>query len=264
MIIDAHVHVAPSADRLGVKHDASVERFLSAFDASPLDAAVLLPIEPIIPTKFTLEVASRRPGRLYSFASVDPRTGFACVRELERLAAETPVRGLKLHPRRQGITRGDLPVLRALARTAGALNLPVLVDAFPYGRGALRDDSLELIEALADAAPSTNLIIAHMGGTRLLDALTLARTSYSIYLDISLTYAVFRTSHLAADVFYAMRRIGASRCLYGSDHPDVELAKAYEDMREALDAHRFSSDEQDWIFGKTASMLLGLGKERFP
>lgn len=264
MIIDTHVHVAPSANRLGAKQDASADTFLSAFDASPLDAAVLLPIEPIIPTSFTVEVASQRPGRLYSYASVEPRKGFACVRDLERLATEAPVRGLKLHPRRQGITRADLPVLRALARTAGTLHLPVLVDAFPYGRGALRDDSLELVEALADAAPSTNLIIAHMGGTRLLDALTLARTSYNIYLDISLTYAVFRSSHLAADFFYAIRRIGARRCLYGSDYPDVGLTEAYEDMREALDAHRFTSDEQDCIFGNTASMLLGLGKEASP
>lgn len=260
MIIDSHCHVAPGAGQLGARQDASEEAFLKAFDESPIDVAVLLPIEPLIPTAFVLEVARKRPGRIACYGSVEPRRGFRCVGDLERLAAEHPIRGLKLHPRRQGITAVDFPVVRALTEKAAQLGLPVLVDSFPYGKGALRDDTLELIDALAEAVPEARLIIAHMGGIRLLEALIVARTSYSIFLDLSLVYSVYRNSHLEADIFYAIRRIGADRCLYGSDYPDVALDRAYREMREALDRHGFSDDDRERVFGRNAAELLQITK----
>ena len=67
MIIDAHAHVHPEVHGLGERHDASADTFLHALDASPLDVAVLLPIEPFITTDFVFEVAARRP-------ALDPRT----------------------------------------------------------------------------------------------------------------------------------------------------------------------------------------------
>jgi predicted TIM-barrel fold metal-dependent hydrolase len=261
MIIDSHCHVAPQAGQLGARQDASVEAFLKALDESPIDVAVLLPIEPFIPTAFVLEVAGQRPGRIACYGSVDPQRGFRCVGEFERLVAEHGVRGLKLHPRRQGLTAADFPVIRALADKAAQFGLPVLVDSFPYGKGALRDGTLELIATLADAVPRARLIIAHMGGVRILEALVVARTSYSIYLDLSLIYSVYRGSHIESDIFYAIRRIGADRCLYGSDYPDVGLTRAYEDMRDALETRGFSEDDRRRIFGGTAAELLGIRKD---
>src|SRR5690606_28570326 len=154
MIIDSHVHVAPAADGLGARQNASEEAFFAALDASPVDVAVLLPIEPLIPTEFVFSVAAKRPGRVVCYGSVDPRRGFRAVADFERLAAERSIVGLKLHPRRQGVGFDDLPVLRTLVERAAALELPVLIDSFPYGKGALRDNTLELIAALAEAVPA--------------------------------------------------------------------------------------------------------------
>lgn len=256
MVIDSHVHVAPGADVLGARQDASVETFLAAFDAAPLDAAVLLPIEPVIPVPFVFEVAARRPGRLYCYGSVNPADGPGAVAAFDAQMGERDVRGLKLHPRRQGIRREHWPVVLELTRLAAARGVPVLVDSFPYGKGALRDDSLELIEAMSEAVPDARIIIAHLGGVRVLDALILARTSYTIYLDLSLTYWVYRGSSVETDVFYAIKRIGADRCLYGTDYPDVDLAQGYRDMRAALEGRGFSDADLDWIFWKSAAQLL--------
>lgn len=258
MIIDAHAHVHPDAAGLGAGQDASVERFLAELDASPLDRIILLPIDPVIPNEFIFETAKLRPDKIICFGSADPNRGRAAVELLERLAAEHSIRGLKLHPRRQHFSGTDFEAVRCLVERAADLSLPVLIDAFPYGRGALKDDTLELIEALSEAVPKAALIIAHMGGVRILDALILARTSYTIYLDLSLIYPVYRGSHIEQDIFYAIRRIGPERCIYGSDYPDVALGPAYAGMREALDAHGFSSSDQDWIFGKTAAHVLRL------
>lgn len=256
MIVDSHAHVHPQADAMGSKYDASVETFLNELDASPLDKIVLLPIEPFIPNTFVQEVAAKRPDKIVCYGSANPCDGSAAVEQYEDLAASGTIKGLKFHPRRQGFGLGEIETVVALSEVAERHGLPILVDSFPYGKGALRDESLEIIEAISDRVPKANIIIAHMGGIRILDALILARTSYNIYLDLSLTYAVYRGSHIEQDIFYAIRRIGADRCLYGSDYPDTELTRYYEDMRTALDLHGFSSADQESIFGGTAESII--------
>ncbi len=258
MIIDSHCHVHPQQDGLGAKQDASAQAFLKELDASPLDRVVLLPIEPVIPTDFAFKVAAQRPGKIYCYGSANPADGTACVSAFEAIADRYPVCGLKLHPRRQGFSGKDFPAVKALVASAAGRGLPTLIDCFPYGAGALKDDSLELIAALAEALPKASLIIAHMGGIRILEALIVARTSYTIYLDLSLVYSVYRGSHIEDDIFYAIRRIGPDRCLYGSDYPDVGLSDSYQAMREALDTRGFTAEDQEWIFGKTAETVLPL------
>ncbi len=256
MIIDSHCHVHPDQDGLGAKQDATEQAFLQALDDSPLDRIVLLPIEPVIPTEFVFNVAAKRPGKIYCYGSANPADGPGCVSAFESIADQYPICGLKLHPRRQGFSGRDFPAVKALVASAADRGLPTLVDCFPYGPGALKDDSLELIDALAEALPKAPLIIAHMGGIRILEALIVARTSYTIYLDLSLVYSVYRGSHIEDDIFYAIRRIGPDRCLYGSDYPDVGLTESYKAMREALDTRGFTAEDQEWIFGKTAETVL--------
>lgn len=258
MLIDCHSHVHPDPGGLGARQDASTDAFLREFDASPLDKIVLLPIEPVIPTAFVLDLAKKRPGKILCFGSASPVEGESAVRYYRDLVEGGEIRGLKLHPRRQGFSMDHVDTVIDLARVAAEADLPILMDSFPYGKGALRDCSLELVEAISEAVPSAKIIIAHMGGIRILDALILARTSYTIYLDLSLTYSVYRGSHIEQDIFYAIRRIGADRCIYGSDYPDVGLTASYEMMRAALDDHGFSSAEQDMIFGGTAQSVLGI------
>jgi predicted TIM-barrel fold metal-dependent hydrolase len=256
VIIDTHCHVHPDQGGLGAKQDASEQAFLEELDASPIDRVVLLPIEPVIPTDFVFKVAAQRPGKISCYGSANPADGASCVPAFESLADQYPLCGLKLHPRRQGFSAKDFPAVKALVECAANRGLPTLIDCFPYGPGALKDDSLEMIEALSEALPKASLIIAHMGGIRILEALIVARTSYTIYLDLSLVYSVYRGSHIEDDIFYAIRRIGPNRCLYGSDYPDVGLSESYHAMREALDTRGFTAEDQEWIFGKTAETVL--------
>ncbi|GMW03438.1 MAG: hypothetical protein AMXMBFR84_45720 [Candidatus Hydrogenedentota bacterium] len=260
MIIDSHTHVHPSTTGFGRNRDATPDTFLNELAASPVDIAVLLPIEPIITTEFACSVAARDPKKILCYGSVDPTLGLPAVERLEQLFGAHTLYGLKLHPRWQKITKDHWPTVFELVRQAAKRGRPTIIDCFAYGKGALRDDSLELIEATAEAVPEAKLIIAHMGGTRILDALILARTSYTIYLDLSLILSVYRGSHLEQDIFYAIRRIGADRCLYGSDFPEVGMSTSLTDMKTALVARGFSDDEMEWIFHKTAAHVLGLSK----
>lgn len=258
MIVDAHVHIHPRKDGFGARFDASLGALIRSLDACPVDKAILLPIAPEIPNTFVAEAAAKYQDRLIAFASVNPVTSKNPARELERAVTKHGLKGLKLHPRKQGFGVEQTDRVVNVVAKAVELGVPVVFDAFPYGTRALRDTSLELIELVAEAVPQAAIVIAHMGGHRLFDALTLARSSRSIYLDTSLTLARYKGSSLENDVFYAIRRLGVDRCIYGSDHPDVELGASYRLMQEQLDMHGFSRDERAALFGGTIAKLVDL------
>lgn len=258
MIIDAHVHIHPKKEGLGARFDASLDGLIGSLDASPVERAIILPIAPDIPNTFVSEAVASYPDRLLAFASVNPVTDKNPVQHLERTFNEHRFKGLKLHPRRQGLGVEHTDKVARVVQKAAQLGMPVIFDAFPYGARALRDTTLELIERTAETVPEASVIIAHMGGHRLFDALTLARSSRNIYFDTSLILTRFKGSSLEQDIFYAIRKLGPERCIYGSDHPDVELGESYVLMQEHLDEHGFSDDEQAEIFGGTIARLIGL------
>jgi hypothetical protein len=258
VIIDAHVHIHPRKEGLGARFDASLDGLIRSLDASPIDRAILLPITPEIPNAFVAEAVAKYPDRLVAFASVDPVAGDNPAETMERAVNQYGLKGLKLHPRLQAFGVEQTEEVARVVRKAAQLVIPVVFDAFRYGGRALRDTTLELIERVAESVPEASIIIAHMGGHRLFDALTLARSSKSIYFDISLILARYEGSSLEQDIFYAIRRLGPERCIYGSDHPDVELGASYTLMREHLDEYGFSEDEQTEIFGGTIAKLIGL------
>jgi len=258
VIVDAHVHIHPKKEGLGARFDASLDGLIGSLDASPVERAVLLPIEPEIPNVFVAEAVAKYPDRLIAFASVSPLAEKDPAQELERVIERYGFKGLKLHPRRQALGVEHADKVARVVRTAAQLGVPTVLDAFPYGGRALRDTTLELIERVAEMVPEAGIIIAHMGGHRLFDALTLARSSRNIYFDTSLILTRFKGSSLEQDIFYAIRRLGPERCIYGSDHPDVELCASYSLMRAHLDKHGFSENEQAEIFGGTIAKLIGL------
>jgi predicted TIM-barrel fold metal-dependent hydrolase len=258
VIVDAHVHIHPKKEGLGARFDASLDGLIRSLDASPVDRAVLLPIEPEIPNVFVAEAVSKYPDKLVAFASVNPLAEEHPAEELERVVERYGFRGLKLHPRRQALGVEQAEQVARVVQKAAHLGIPVVFDAFPYGGRALRDMTLELIERVAEMAPEASIIIAHMGGHRLFEALTLARSSENIYFDTSLILARYKGSSLEHDIFYAIKKLGPDRCIYGSDYPDVELGESYVLMREHLDEHGFSDDEQAEIFGGAIAKLIGL------
>jgi len=258
VIIDAHVHIHPKKEGLGARFDASLDGLIGSLDASPVERAIILPIEPEIPNVFVAEAVAKYPDKLVAFASVNPLAEDSPAKELEQVVERHGFKGLKLHPRRQALGVEQSEEVARVVRKAAHLGIPVVFDAFPHGGKALRDTTLELIERTAETVPEASVIIAHMGGHRLFDALTLARSSRNIYFDTSLILTRFKGSSLEQDIFYAIRKLGPERCIYGSDHPDVELGESYVLMREHLNEYGFSDDEQAEIFGGTIARLIGL------
>jgi len=83
--------------------------------------------------------------------------------------------GFKIHPRYQGIPLTDGRIIK-VAQIAGKMGMPVIIDCLP-SRGSMRiSDMLPLlIDEIAMSCSKTPIIMAHMGGHRVLDGLIVAK-----------------------------------------------------------------------------------------
>ena len=258
MIIDAHTHVHPEKSGFGDKCDASLDNLIRRLDESKVDKAVILPIAPMVSNAFIGQCCSEYPNKLIGFASVNPLDGFQIIEKLEEDVYNYKLKGLKLHPRWQGFSYNDYFKVFRLVQKASQLNIPVLFDAFPYGSSALTNNILLLINDLAVDLPEAKIIIAHMGGYKLFDALMIAKSNNNIFLDISFTPLYFKDSSIEKDVFFAIKKLGSNRCIYGSDHPQIDLAESLNLARENFDKYSFSIREREDVFCNTIASLLNL------
>lgn len=98
------------------------------------------------------------------------------------------------------------------ARCANA-GIPVLVHTYAKAAGQLRGESTAVhLAAAAKRHPSTNFIMAHLGGN-CYHGLPLIRDLPNVYADFS------GSNCRADDLPYALEMLGAERILFGTDMP---------------------------------------------
>jgi len=256
VIIDAHVHIHPDPEGFGENYDASLGTLIELLDKSPIDKVVLLPIYPKVSNAFIAEACQEYPDKLIGFASVDPLGGKESIEQLEQDVFQYNLKGLKLHPRLQDFNIND-PCIIPLVNKAADLGLPIIVDTFPNGIGMENFFPL-LLDRLATTVPKAKIIMAHFGGYKLWDALFVAKAHPNIFVDLSYTLLYFQGSSLEKDLGFAIKKLGSHRCIYGSDHPEMEINKTLDASLEVLKRYQLSSQDMENILGKTISFLLSL------
>lgn len=174
-----------------------------------------------------LALAARHP-EVIPVATVHPYDGRAALDELARVAARG-IKILKLHPHTQKFDVSDERVFTLVSK-AGELDVTVLMD----NAAILPGDSQKLFN-LAVRASKTRFIFAHMGAFdfRFWNIIALARTAdgfelANVCFDISGMAVVIADSPLEAEFIWTMRNIGIDRILFGSDYPQISLARNVE------------------------------------
>jgi predicted TIM-barrel fold metal-dependent hydrolase len=255
MIIDAHTHIHPDSRGFGERYDASLKNLITCLDNSPVDMAIILPISPMVPNEFIVEACNQYPNRLLGFASVNPLEGENAADQLETYIKRNKLKGLKLHPRLQNFDLSNPAILPVFKRSA-ELGIPILIDAFP-GMTDTGTVSIPIqIGKIAAIIPDAKLIIAHAGGYKILDSLFIAKKHCSIYLDLSYSLNYFRSSSIEQDIHFVIKKLGANRCIYGSDHPELPLDCTYFRTVEQMKSKNLSEEEINFIFGGTIESLL--------
>lgn len=262
MIIDGHTHIHPEKDAFGRAYDATPESLLEGLEESGVDKAVVLPIAANTPYAkrtencYVAEWCAKHPERLIGFASIHPLEEGDSAGRLARAVEKYGLKGLKLHPRFQGVAADD-PRLIPLVKKAADLGIPVAVDCLLWKPTPLRDQLPFNVDTLCKRVPEAKVIMCHAGGFRFLDALAVAVANDNVYLDVSVSLGYFHGTPFEDQFMFVLKQVGARRLIYGSDHPYYPLVETYRLSKAIFAKHGFPQEEQDWIFGKTMLSLLG-------
>jgi len=258
LIIDAHTHIHTRREGFGPAFDARLEALLAAMEQSGVAQAVVLPIDSLVPNELVVDACRAFPDRLIGFASVDPRKGKVAAEDLEFAVKELGLKGLKLHPRLQNLDQTHGEAIVYLVAAARDLGIPVLIDAFYYGAASYLLDPLQLIASLSPAVPHSRIIVAHMGGHKVLDALMIVKQNPNLLMDISFTPLYFEGATVEKDISFAIRKLGPERLLFGSDFPQMDMRKSLDKALKLLDGAGFDARQKDLVLGSNARELLAI------
>lgn len=188
------------------------------------------------------ELSERFAPRFVALATVNPRSGDAAARELERAVTELGARGLKIHGWLQPVSCTD-PCLEPLFATADSLALPVLFhDGTPPFTSSLQ------IGWLAERYSRCKMILGH-GGLKDL-AVTAAQTAHrhdNVYLQTCATTLL--------SLRRALDLVGPDKILYGSDGGFADMQWVDYNIRK-IRTWNLPATIEEQILGGNATRLL--------
>jgi uncharacterized protein len=183
--------------------------------------------------RFSCENAKKYPGRVYSFAGVDPRRRNA-VKIFEKAVTEYGAIGLKIYPP-TGFTPDDR-ICYPLYQKCIELDVPLLTHTGYTFCPALESWPAhpQYVEKVAVDFPDLTIIMAHSGIQTFAsnawweDCMGIARSKFNVYLDTAAWNE--KVSGLTGDIpkLLNMLRIqfdivGAHRVMFGTDLPGFTL-----------------------------------------
>lgn len=256
MIVDCHTHIF-EAGRGGPSNlSCSADDLVREMDTNGVDVSIVLPLPGVASNEFAQRECARHADRLIALYNPEFDAENGTLRKMEAFFGCYSPKGLKIHPRNQGVTVNEGRVVEVL-HWAAEKNVPVLFDVFPWGR-FLDDLALHPLayHQIAQKVPKLKLILAHAGGYKLIEAFMVAKSNSNVFLDLSFTPTYFKGSSLEDDCGFLCRRLPAGRVLYGSDFPHVGFADSLQTARQLL----IGSDEAiaTEIMGSAAARLFGI------
>jgi len=266
MIIDFHTHIYPPAVaakilpaakkklKVAVPGIGSPEDLRSMMQSGEVSRAVLLPLakgcQDVSGLNDWIQAAARENQELTAFGAVHPFME-NLEEELDRLEA-WGVRGVKMMPLLQQVYPDD-PRCYRLYQELVDRDMILIAHA---GRDPLDRPEVygtpERFASLADSFPDLKLVLAHLGGLRMWDAVRrhLLPAGKNVFFDTA--YVSFYMER--EEMKELILDIGPERVIFGSDYPWEKPGQAAEIIRDL----GLSEAEEDAIFFSNAAELLGL------
>lgn len=241
--------------RFGPLIYTEMSRRMAETDASTLLAemaetgvtqAVVVAIDPFVPTDEVLDACRRLPGLLLPFGSCDPSGDDYAARFAQLLTK--PIAGLKFHSDLQRLPL-DSPRLRTMLRLlaeSDRAHLPVYLHTgnFPIYRPLETPWQTALPRLLAEF-PTLTFVCGHSGWDTPRAALRAALAHPNLYLETS--WQPPRLIRRLCD------KLGPERLLFGSDYPLFSQRRALRNARAALTEAEFNL-----VAAGNAKRLVGL------
>ena len=266
MIIDFHTHIYPQAVaakilpaakrklKVAVPGTGGPDDLCRMMQSGDVSRSVLLPLakgcHDVPGLNDWVHAAASENHELIAFGAVHPLME-NLDEELDRLAARG-VRGVKMMPLLQQVYPDD-PHCFKLCQELVDRDMILIAHA---GRDPLDRPEVygtpERFAAVAESFPDLKLVLAHLGGLRMWDAVRrhLLPAGGNVFFDTA--YVSFYME--PREIRELIMDIGPERVMFGSDYPWEEPGRAAEIIR-GLD---LSVAEEDAIFYRNAAGLLGL------
>ena len=258
MILDCHTHIFEAGHGGPFSLPCSAEDLVEQMDQHRVDVSIVLPLPGIATNEFAHRECARFPDRLVALYTPEFDSPGQTMSRMETFFQRYRPKGLKIHPRHQGVTVEDSVVAETLAWAAGR-DVPVLFDVFPFGPSLGNDATYPLAyHRTAQQIPGLRMVLAHAGGYRLMEAFLVAKSNPGAHLDISFTPVYFKGSSLADDCRFLCARLPPGRVLYGSDFPYVPFADSLEAAGRLLTG--LDENVRREVMGEAAARLFGIGK----
>ncbi|NQT22272.1 MAG: amidohydrolase family protein [Candidatus Omnitrophica bacterium] len=255
MIIDAHVHIDLNRFKDIKRACAEVIREMNK---AGIDKAVLMPDNHLNKNNHLEEACRLFSDRFYRFGMVDPKQPKKKIkRDIDKLIVQKKCKGIKIHPRTQKFTLKD-PGVFHIAHYIGLHKLPLVIDCLPVFKFVSLDERTypNAFDELAKENASTNIIIAHMGGHRLMDAFGVAMGNPNIYLDVSYTFYFYKNSSVEKDMAFSVKKLGSNRIIYGSDHPGIGMYDGFKLFNKFCKHYKLDDNTKANMFSKNISELI--------
>lgn len=234
MIVDCHTHIFETGRGGPFNLPSSADDLVREMDAHGVDISIVLPLPGVATNEFVQRECARHPGRLAPLYNPEFGEPNETLRKMVAFFDSYAPKGLKIHPRNQGVSVEDEVVIKVL-QWADEKGLPVLFDVFPWGKSL---DNMALhplaYHRVAQKLPNLKLILAHAGGYKLTEAYMVAKSNPNVFLDISFTPLYFKGSSLVSDCGVVCGLLPPGRVLYGSDFPSVRYGDSLEAARNLL------------------------------
>ena len=211
-------------------------------DAAGIEYAVVMPSPTPKPDNHALYETACAERRAVLCCQVNPNDGDAAFDEIRQSASEWGMRVLKIMPAIYQVHLTS-PLAARLMSTARELGLVVNIHSgseisHPLGIGAL-----------CRRFPDVTVLMDHMGYREWVsDAIEAARDNPNLYLGT--TIAAMEPS----TVERAIRELGPTRIVYGSNWPNLYSDLAVEALRRA----KFGQEAEELILGGNLARILGM------
>lgn len=256
MAIDAHVHLSESGLWGPRELAADPATLLRQMDEAEIDSAVLLPIFGRDNEDWAAETASASQGRIKAFVPVSPLTESPAAR-LQRIRRHD-AKGMKLHPRFQGLSLGDQRVISFFQELQEEFSGALLIDCFLTDQDP--QSRIEEVAEFVEQVDGLKLILAHSGAFRFERIVPLASRHPHVWVDTSFTFNVFlkhsKHSHMNR-LASMLRETGPDKVIFGSDFPECPIADSRQLMQRCLREAGFSASDLNQVLDANILSILG-------
>lgn len=265
-LIDFHTHIFPDAvapkaiealvnrSHLTPRSDGTLQGLLKTMAVDGVDTSVIVPVitkasqyESINRFAVKLNLEHKEDGKLISFGAVYPddpdmEAHLINIRDMG-------LKGIKIHPYYHNMPVNDIRIKRVMDK-ASELGLIMVchAGADPGFPGIDFCNVGMILDVLKDVKP-VNLVLAHMGASRLWTDVEKYLCGADVYFDTANVAGVIGTDQCARII----SKHGAEKILFATDCP----WNGAKQTREVIDACGLAEEDLNKIYHANAEKLLG-------